>query len=216
MDRQIVVRGEAVRQAPPDRAVLRVRVEAEGAGRANAYAAAAAIGRALEEVLVRRAADLHRYAHAALTVSPKSRWRKGEMVRTGWFAVRVTTVDLTDFEVIGDLIAELVAAGGDVLGVAWELDEANPVHDEVRRLAARDARSRARAYAEALDVGLGDLRWVAEPGLRQAGEPVHAFAMAAGGARRDEEDTLDVTPPEMTLSAAVEVGYAIADPAAPD
>lgn len=30
----------------------------------------------------------------------------------------------------------------------------------------------------------------------------------------EEGDTLDVTPPEMTVRAAVEVGYAIADPAA--
>jgi uncharacterized protein len=215
MDRQIVVRGEAERQSPPDRAVLRVRLVAEGPRRDDAYAAAVEVARALEDVLARRAAEIERYAHAALTVSPKSRWRKGEEVRTGWAANRVSTVELTNFEVLGDLIAELVTAGGDLVDVAWELDRSNPVHGDVRRMAAEDARNRARAYAEALGVAIAGVQWVAEPGLRHGSEPVY-YRTLSGRAESDDSATLAVTPPEMTVQAAVEVGYAIAGAAAAD
>ena len=48
-------------------------------------------------------------------------------------------LEVTDFAVLGDLLAELAAAGGRSTGLPGSLDPDNPVHVEARRRAAADA-----------------------------------------------------------------------------
>lgn len=215
MERELIVRGEGQERSLPDRAVLRVTVQGEGSNRDSAYASAAADAKAVDAVLDARSAALDRVGHASLVGHPKSRWKKGESIRTGWIASRTTAIEVTGLDVLGELVAELTAAGADVAGPFWQLDPVNAAHSAARRAAASDARSRAEDYAHALGLDIAGIAWVAEPGLRLSSEPAgRAFAVAAAGERARgaaAEDVIDVSPAEMTVTAAVEVGFTISD-----
>jgi uncharacterized protein len=212
MEAEIIVRGEGQARALPDRVLVTATVESEGGSRDEAYSATAELAKQVDEVLARHDGAIDRASTAALVVHPKTRWRKGEAVRTGWQASRTTVLDVVDFARLGDLIAELAAAGAAISGESWRLDPTNPAHGEARRLAADDARRRAHEYAEALGLTVQAVTWVAEPGLRKGDSgggwhPVArniAYSPTAGG---EDAEIIDVAPDEMVVSAAVEVGF---------
>jgi hypothetical protein len=209
MEAHVVVRGTGVARALPDRAVVRVEVDGEGSSRDDAYREAAKLASQVDEVVATHAAAIARNVTAALAVHPKTRWRRGESVRTGWRASRTSMLELTDFARLGDLFADLAAAGGAVSGPDWQLDPTNPVHAAARRLAAEDARSRAETYVDALGLRITGVAWVAEPGLRVTSEAM-PFALAAKSARFDQsaaEEVIDVSPEEMVVDAAVDIGF---------
>ena len=197
----------------PDRAVVRVTVEADGAARDDAYSEAARLAAQVDTAMTSRQAAVDRTITTSLVVHPTTRWRKGESVRTGWRASRTSTIEVVDFAVLGDLLAELTAAGAAVDGPTWQLDPTNPVHGQVRAQAAADARTRADAYAGALGLHITGVAWVAEPGLRQTSDtlgfsPMAARMAVAGGA--PEQDVIDVTPAEITVTAEVDVAFTFA------
>ena len=219
MDREIVVRGVGEVRALPDRASVRVTIEGDGAERDGAYTAAAELAGAVDQVLADAGAAVGRVVTAALVVQPTTRWKKGETVRTGWSASRTSIVEVLDLDELGGLLARLTGAGAALHGPSWELDADHTGHAEARRRAAADARSRAAAYAEALGVAVGPVAWVAEPGLRLPGpdgggrfETLAVAEMAASGG--GTEETIDVAPQEMAITASVEVGFLIS--AGPD
>lgn len=200
----------------PDRAIISVTVEAEGAARDDAYREAARLATQVDAATATRHQAIDRTITTSLVVHPKTRWRKGESVRTGWRASRTSVVEVADFAVLGDLLAELAAAGGAVDGPSWQLDPTNPVHSQVRGLAAADARTRADAYAASLGLRVTGVAWVAEPGLRQTSDSDTGrfMPMAAGMAMTrgasPEQDVIDVTPDEITVTAEVDVAFTFA------
>lgn len=212
----MLVRGEGESRSMPDRALLSVIVSGEGSSRDGAYQRAATDAAAVDGAIQRRREALERIGTAALLVHPRSRWRKGESVRSGWTATRTTSLEVVDLAVLGDLVAELTAAGADISGPNWQLDPANPARAAARRDAARDARRRADDYATALGLVVESVAWAAEPGLRGAdgAAAVRAVPMglpaptgAAGAA-----DTIEVAPREITVRAFLEVGFRLAAP----
>jgi uncharacterized protein YggE len=212
METEVIVMGRAEARSLPDRAVIHCTIDAEGSSRESAYSDAAESAKQVDEVLATHREAFGRVTTAALVVHPKTRWRKGESVRTGWLARRLTTVEVTGFEHLGELIAELAAGGASIAGPTWQVDPINPVHSEARQSAARDARQRAADYASALGVEIGDIAWISEPGLRlsvDSGPPTRAFAAARGGAPDGAlaEETIEVTPEEITVDARVEVAF---------
>jgi uncharacterized protein YggE len=218
MESEIVVRGAGRARAMPDRAVVRVEVDGDGSSREDAYAKAAPQAAQVDDVLAGHEAALDRVATAALMVHPRTRWRKGEAVRTGWRATRTSVVEVVDFTHLGDLMAELAGAGGAVSGPYWQLDPTNDVYGTARRRAAEDARRRADLYAAALGLRIGGVAWVAEPGLR-GDQPrnvaVAGAALARGRDAAGDDDVIEVSPDEMTVEAEVEVGFAFTDSAVP-
>ena len=211
MTREIIVKGHGEARSIPDRAIVHVIVDAEGSSRDDAYRDAAESTNQVDRVIENRREAIARVTAAALVVHPKTRWRKGESVRTGWRASRSSVLEVTGFEQLGELIAELAAAGAATSGPSWQLDPGNAAHREARRLAAEDARRRADDYAEALGLIVEEVVWISEPGLRLSqgfDQPVRAFAAAAAprGALAGEE-VVDVSPEEIATFAAVEVGF---------
>jgi len=212
---EVRVRGQAEVRCLPDRAVLRLGVEAEAESQADAFALAARQAAAADAVLDRFAAAIDRRLTAGVLVRPKTRWRKGETVRTGWVAARTTVLEVTDLAKLGQLVSELPAAGvSSIDGPHWEVDSTNPAHEQARRAAASDGQRRAHAYADALGLHVGALRWLAEPGLRGDGGPVagqmprlaRAYAAAAA-----PEEPMDINPEEVTIQATVEACFELVD-----
>jgi uncharacterized protein YggE len=209
-EQQIIVRGEAERQAPADVAALSVVVQVDAVDQAGAYERATDVAAAVDAVLENRSAALGPRQAAVVVVQPTTRWVDGEEQRTGWRAVRSAILDVTALDELSPLLAELVAAGAIVHGPAWRLRPEHPVAAEVRAAAAVDARGRATTYAEALGVRVGRVDWIVEPGLRPVkwggqAEPGggRLMAMAADG------DEMAVAPATLTVTASVEVAFAI-------
>jgi uncharacterized protein len=211
VDAEIVVRGEAVARVLPDRATVRAVVDGDGATRDEAYAAAAEPARAVDEVIERFGEVITRTSTSSLVVQPTTRWHKGESRRTGWRASRTSSIEVEDLGQLGDLAAALAVAGAAIDGPRWQLDPTNPIHEQLRQAAAKDARGRADAYASALGLGLGAVAWVAEPGLRRTdGGEQALYARAAMGAHGGGEDVIEVTPEEIEVEVSVEVGFSFA------
>ncbi len=141
----------------PDRAVVNVSVDADGNSREDAYGKAAPLAKGVDEVITSYQPAIDRSVTAALVVHPRTRWRKGENVRTGWQAVRTSVLEVSDFSRLGDLVAELVGPGGAVSGPFWQLDADSPANGQARRLAAEDARRRCEVYAEALGLSVSGI-----------------------------------------------------------
>ncbi|HEY6278114.1 MAG TPA: SIMPL domain-containing protein [Streptosporangiaceae bacterium] len=209
MAREVLVRGQGEASAMPDHAAVQVTVEADGDSQQDAYSQAAEIAAAVDAVLAAHSAAVSRTTTTSLVVHPRTRWKKGEEVRTGWRATRTSAVEVTDFGQLGVLMAELVDAGAAVAGVSWELSLSNPVHDEARQQAARQARAKAEAYAAALGLTLGPVAWIAEPGMRLRSDgPVAASGFVLRSAAHAlADEPIDVSPGEITVQAAVEVGF---------
>ena len=212
---EIRVRGDAEVRCLPDRAVVRVAVEAEAESQAQAYALASQSAADIDAVLDRFDGDLDRRMTAGVIVRPKTRWRKGEAVRTGWIAGRTTVVEVTNFGHLGQFVADLAAAGASALhGPAWEVDKTNPAHDQARRAAALDAERRASTYAEAVGLRLGPLKWLTEPGLRpgdQSPVPVAARSQFLHADAAALEEPMDITPDEITIQETIEACFELRD-----
>jgi uncharacterized protein len=201
----------------PDLATVRVGVDGEGQSRDDAYQAASATAAAVDGVLSDYAAAIDRVTTAALSVQPKTRWRKGETQRTGWQALRLSVVEIADTARVGELLSALAAAGANISGLSWTVAPANESYALARQQAGADARARAEQYAGALGIGLGPVAWAAEPGLRSTGHAdwtsaaPRARALSAGAA----EEPINVAPEEITIQAVLEVAYQLrpADPA---
>jgi hypothetical protein len=220
MEREIVVRGEGEARALPDLASLRVEVTADHKTQDEAYEARAKLAARVDVVLAQHRNAIGRTTIASLWVQPRTRWHRGEDIRTGWRASRTTFVDVVVLDALGEIMSGVVEAGGAVQGPQWSMAPTNPAYDQARRAAADDARHRAQSYAQALDLTVGPVAWVAEPGMRiapvqppgprpLAAEPTPRLAAATPFAPEPAEPTEDLTPSEMTVEVAVEVGFRI-------
>jgi uncharacterized protein YggE len=213
MEHEVVVRGEGEVRVMPDRATVRVTVDGDGSSRDEAYAEAARAAAAVDEVLHAEAAAVARVTTAALVVQPRTRWQDGEAVRTGWRASRASVVEVRALERLGDLLGQLTGSGAAISGLSWDLDGDNVAHDEARSRAGEDARRRAERYATALGIKLGGIAWIAEPGLRSEGNhlaPGVALAATPRAMASAPDQSIDVAPEEIAVTARVEVGFAIA------
>src|SRR5918995_3889663 len=223
MEREIVVRGTGEARALPDQASLRVEVTADHKTQDEAYDARTKLAARVDSVLDEHASAIARTTIASLLVQPRTRWHRGEDIRTGWRASRTSFVEIVVLDKLGDIMSGLVDAGAAVQGPQWSMAPSNAAYDQARRAAAEDARHRAQSYAAALGLSLGPVAWVAEPGLRGSpGGPVPLEApmarMAASAAAplAAEAETEHVSPAEMTIQVDVEVGFTILDLASPD
>jgi len=123
-------------------------------------------------------------------------------------------VEVTDLTQLGQLVAELPAAGASELhGPVWEVDQTNPAHVQARRAAALDAQQRAAAYADALGHRLGRLKWLAELGLRPDAPGPGAVGAAARflDAAATTEESMDISPDEITIHAMIDGSFELVD-----
>lgn len=212
MGSEILVRGEGEASALPDRAVLQVTIDGEGSTQEVAYGEAAKSARAIDAVIENYSDAIVKHTTTALAVLPKTRWRKGESIRTGYRASRVTVLEVQDLTRLGGLIADLAAASPTAIhGPRWELNPDNDVHRIARQNAIADGRRRASAYAEALGVTIKGVKWVAEPGLRFSHDEYISLSRSAGAAGTARghaaEEPIDVGPEEIRVHAVVEMGF---------
>ncbi|MEV6487217.1 SIMPL domain-containing protein [Actinoplanes sp. NPDC051633] len=218
----VVVRGEALREVPPELAVFSVTVSSRDKDRETTLTR-----------LTERAAELRshlddfddfddaieRRETGSVQIYPEMRGRpkSGSAERViAYHGSITTTVTVTDFAVLGELLLRLGnQEQTQVSGPWWQLRKGSRAGADVRKEAIADAVQRAREYAEAVGSRVQRLIEIADEGTGGA-QPVMYRGFAAGKAEMAAADAmdleLDLDPPLQTVQAAVVVRVAISAP----
>lgn len=215
---EITVRGSHAAYRRPERGTVHATVGLEGQDAAAVHDGTARSAQALAESL--RA--LHNPSNGPVT------WWASDQLRT-WAhrpwnkdgkqlpLVHHAQVDLqakfSDFDALGQwLTRSLAVAGVTVQRIEWTLTEVRQreMVAEVRAAAVRDARERAQAYADALELGPVEVAAVADAGMLGQGlmptgpegpeSFVRAAALDAGGG-------LAFTPQDVAVTAQVDAVF---------
>jgi uncharacterized protein YggE len=209
----VAVRGETVREVDPEIATFAVTASARDRDRQETLRRLAGRVDALRALLDGYAGAIESRETSGLYVHPETK-RSGEKV-TGYAGRVTTTVRVTDFAVLGELMLrladqELTSVGGPW----WELRPDSPVYREARRAAIDEAVARAREYAAALgarvtrlveltDAGLGGGVTFVERGMVPRG---YAGSVDGGAPQ------LDLEPQRQQVRASVEARFLISEP----
>ena len=133
---------------------------------------------------------------------------------TGYRVRNNATVKLRDLDEVGEVIDEVVTAGGDdvrISGIDFTLEDPKPKMAELREMAVADAKAKAEHLAELSDVSVGRLIYISEGA---SGPSVRGFARGGYGFDSVVQQSMALAAPsvsggEVTLRLAVQAGFAI-------
>ncbi|MFI6229307.1 SIMPL domain-containing protein [Micromonospora echinospora] len=206
----VTVRGEAYREVAPEIARFTVTAMARDKDREVTLTRLAERAAAIRVLLDGHGSAVDRRETGELRVRPELK-RSGERV-VAYHGSVTTTVTVTDFAALGDLMLRL--ADQDQVSVAgpwWSLRPDSPVHREARQAAIAEALSRAREYAEALGARVTGLIELSDSGM--AAQPMTFRAAGfTGTTEAGGGPEIDLDPQQQTVQAAVEARFAISEP----
>jgi uncharacterized protein YggE len=206
----VTVRGTAAASVTPDRAELSLEVSHRAKDAAAALDHVAAHSQQLEDILLRHGLGHDDWATEGVQVGEDIEWRNNQQVRVGFVASTAITVTVRSLDLVGVVVRDTVTeAGAGVRRLSWRVDRDNPARRALLADAARDARVRATAYAEALDLLLGEVELISEapinpepnPLLRAVAAPMMDAAKMGG--------EVEVSAGLVELSADVHVRFAL-------
>jgi uncharacterized protein YggE len=206
--RRLVVTGTGEASARPDVAVVSAGVVAQAD---TASAALAENTRAMNAVLEQlRAAGLAQedIQTAQFAVTPLYDIRQPDPQRTepprivGYQVSNQLTARVRDIDQLGATLDALVRAGANSIdGLHFEIADSKQVLGEARDAAVADALAKARRYATAAGVQLGEILAIEETGVYAPPRPMmRAEAMAA---------SVPIAPGQTELSASVTITFAL-------
>ena len=207
----VVVRGQAVREVPPELASFSVTVAARDKDRQAALTRLAERSAAIRALLDSYPDAIERRETGGVHLRPELK-RAGERVVACTGSVS-TTVIVTCVTGLGEMLLHLADQDQtSVAGPWWQLRPGSRAGAEVRQAAIADALDRAREYAAAVGSRLERLVEIADEGIGGGGgRPVRMMAasFARGGGEPVE---LDLDPQPQTVEASVQVRFVITEP----
>ncbi|MFI5932953.1 SIMPL domain-containing protein [Actinoplanes sp. NPDC051494] len=206
----VVVRGEAMREVPPEIALFSVTVSARDKDREVTLTRLAERAAQLRSSLDDWPDAIERRETSGVQVRPELK-RGGERVSAYQGSVSVT-VTVTDFGVLGDMLLRLANQEQTTIsGPWWQLRAGSKAGTDVRKAAITDALARAHEYAEAVGAQVDRLVEIADEGTGGGGGGMMRMAYAKGGGQEMDVE-LDVEPQLQTVHAAVTVRVLITEP----
>ena len=159
----------------PDLANLELGVETRAANVSEANSQASAAMDAIVEALKARGVKDEDVQTSRFSVYPRYDYIEEEVdgvrtsreVLTGYRVRNNATVKLRDLDSIGEVIDEVVTAGGDdvrINGINFTLEDPKPKMAELREMAVADAKAKAEHLAELSEVTVGRLIYISEGG----------------------------------------------------
>ncbi len=207
----VVVRGEAVREVPPELAVLSVTVSARSADRQTTLTRLTERAAELRSHLDDYPEAVERRETGGVQIFPELK-KGGERV-SAYVGSVTTTVTVTDFSALGELVLRLGNLDQTALsGPWWQLRPGSRAGADVRREAIADALQRAREYAEAVGARVDRLVEIHDEGAGGGGVPLMRAARAFDGMEAAGTLELEIEPQLQTVHAAVVVRVAITEP----
>jgi hypothetical protein len=203
----VVVRGEAIREVPPEQAVFSVTVSARDRDREAVLARLTERAAVLRAVLDGYGESIERRETSVVQVYPElKRGSERVVAYTGSIG---TTVTVTDFAALGAMMPRLAGLEqASVSGPWWRLRPGSRAGADVRREAIADALDRAREYAAAVGARIDRLVEIAD---ESAGRGDRMMRMVAGG-MADGAESIELDPEQQTVEASVIVRVTITEP----
>ena len=216
----IWVSGEGTISVAPDLAMLDFGVETRAPNVSEANSQASIAMDAVIEALKARGVNEEDIQTSRFSIYPRYDYieeekdgvRSSREVLVGYRVRNSGTVKLRDLDTVGEVIDEVVTAGGDnvrISDINFTLEDPKPKMAELREMAVKDAKAKAEHLAELSDVSVGRLIYISEgaaaPSVRSFAESSYDFAYAMPAAARAPS----ISGGEVTLSLRVQAGFAI-------
>ena len=203
------MRGEAQLEGPPDLATLTATVHAVGS-RADGVRGELARASGRVRSVLEGAVGVARFSTSGLHVGPEFDQRSGAKI-TGYRGFVSTTVEVTDFGALSDVVHALAALPQcQIDGPWWSLRSDSPLLRQARMAAVVDARRRAADYAAAVRMAVGELLEISDLEGGGMGGPLRmARALAADTA--ESQPLFDLEPAVQTVAGQVTMRFALAD-----
>lgn len=216
----IWVSGNGAITVAPDVALLDIGVETRAPNVSEANSQASMSMDAVIEALKARGVKDEDIQTRGFSVYPRYDYveevkdgvRSNREVLVGYRVRNNAAVKLRDLDTIGEVIDEVVAAGGDnvrISDINFTLEDSKPKMAELREMAVADAKSKAEHLAELSDVTLGRLIYISEggssPSVRGFADRSYGYEFAAMAAA----PAPSISGGELTLSLSVQAGFAI-------
>ena len=139
--------------------------------------------------------------------------KRGSEKVTAYTGSVTTTVTVTDFSVLGELLLGLAnREQTSISGPWWQLRPGSRAGAEVRREAIDDALSRAREYAEAVGARVKSLIEILDEGTGGVGHSMMRAVNLGFESAGDAGFELEIDPQQQTVQASVVVRVAITTP----
>jgi uncharacterized protein YggE len=212
----VSVRGEAILRCEPEVAKVSVTVNARAKDRQQALVLLARRRDEVTSLLAQSGTAIERTEDGSAHVRPDFKDGKGKEQVIGYVASVQSDLTINDFAVLSDIVTSLAQLDMTTVdGPTWHLRPGSSQHSKARVLAAHDALTRAREYAEAFGTTVVELIELADLGLLS--EP-RGVALAASMSRRrssyDEDDgpSIDFQPGTQDVRGVVDARFSIAAP----
>jgi uncharacterized protein YggE len=213
----LTVRGDAVRPARPDEVVLRLTLSAVRTSPGDAFDDVAQRSETLQQVLTNLGIDSASRSTTEIRLDEKREFDKGVHHHRGYEATTAVLIRLGNAaspesqDLVAQLVGETVSqVDARFEGPWWRIRLENPAWSEVRREAALDARRKAEDYATALDLRLGPIVEIREPGTnRRAEDRLHHVAALSSDEVMAASPSLRVESGDLDVYASVEVTFGL-------
>ena len=210
--RYITVSGKGEVSAAPDTAWISSGVNTQAKTAAEALKENTKLMEQVIEVFLDADIDKKNIQTSGFNVNPVydySRDNKPPKL-AGYQVSNNVSVKVTNLKKLGGLLDDIVESGSNqVSGIRFGFDDDEALLDDARKRAIANAKKKAKLYAEAADVDVGDVISINETGVRTP-QPVYRRAEMAQ-AKMMDQGSVPVMGGEQEISASVTVVYQLED-----
>ncbi|WP_420567876.1 SIMPL domain-containing protein [Thalassovita sp.] len=187
--RQITVTGQGIVHAVPDMATLSLGVEHQHRDASQAMAQSSAAMGAMLKRLAAFGIEPRDVQTGQVSLSPIYTHRNNSQPRIeGYRAVQSVNVRVRDLDSLGQVMGAVLQDGANRFsGLRFGVQDPAPLQDQARQAAVAEALRKAKLYAEAASVELGDILSISEtavqnvaPMMRMAADMAEAVPIAEG------------------------------------
>lgn len=204
---RITVNGEGIVKVTPDIVNINVRAEFKGESADEVKTKVDRVLRQAIQFLVREKIDEKEYKTDYLNLTQQTDYNTKE---THYVARQSLSVRLKDIEQYSKIVKGLMDAGMNRIdGISFEDSKLEAHRSEARKKAARQAVVKARDYAEALGVKLGEAQVIRELTSAGSPRPMLLKAASADSSGFNEQNDSPLAVGQIEIKESVEVSFEI-------
>ena len=207
MPRIISLSGHGEVRATPDLAYVTSGVVTQGATAAEALAANSKAMTDLFAALKESGIEDREVQTSNFSVQPRYDFSNNQAPKmVGYDVSNNVTVTLRKVDTLGTLLDRMVQSGSNqISGISFDVSKPEDAMDEARKLATEDATRKAKVYAKAMGIELGNVMQVSEGSAAQPPMPMVRSTMM----KADAAPPVPMAAGEQTLAVDVNVIWEI-------
>ena len=204
----------------PDLAILNLGVETIEDTVAEANGAAANAMDAIMQSLTESGVEERDIQTHNFNVRPQYEWieveedgrRSNRRELVGYEVTNNLTARIRDLESVGDVIDQVIAAGGDATrfdGLRFTVEDTSELMSQLRENAVMDAMAKAQQIADVAGVGLGSLGYITDSPISTQGVDPYAPRLQAAAMAAYDSAATSISGGELEVSMTVHAAFSI-------